>query len=90
MTRKESTSRDIGLTFDFLRQVVKNPAILYEIPNGSTLEFVEKDFSHLEKPVKTKVKKKYLRVKSELVPISESSLKKDWDRPEEDLAWENL
>lgn len=44
MTKKESVNRNIGLTFDFIRQAVNEPAMLEKIPNGSTLEFVEKDF----------------------------------------------
>jgi hypothetical protein len=68
MTKKETINRNIGLTFDFLRQVVKNPSLLDKIPNGSTLEFVEKDFSKMEKQGKLKAKgrRKYMHVKSEL------------------------
>lgn len=70
MTKKERMSRDIGLTFDFLRQVIDNPKILDKIPNGSTLEFVEKDFPQLEKATNQSklkaTKRKFLRVKSHL------------------------
>lgn len=68
MTKKEIISRNIGLSFDFIRQAIKNPSLLDKIPNGSTLEFVEKDFTKKEKngPIKKKDKRKYLRVKSEL------------------------
>lgn len=66
MTNKEIINRNIGLTFDFLHQVLNNPALLNEIPDGTTIEFVEKDFSHVEKPAKKTGKRKYMRVKSEL------------------------
>jgi hypothetical protein len=68
MTKKENINRNIGLTFDFLRQVAKDPSILDKIPDGSTLEFVEKDFSKIEKKDadKIKAKKTYLRVQSNL------------------------
>lgn len=68
MTNKEIINRNIGLTFDFLRQAAKDTSILSRIPDGTTLEFVEKDFSKIEKhkTAKTKVKRKYLLVKSEL------------------------
>jgi hypothetical protein len=68
MTRKEIINRNIGLTFDFLRQVVKDPSLLKKIPSHSILEFVEKDFSKFEKNSggKKKTKRKYLRVRSEL------------------------
>jgi hypothetical protein len=56
MTKAETIKRNIGLTFDFLRQVAKDPSILDKIPDGSTLEFIEKDFSQIEKhnPAKKK------------------------------------
>jgi hypothetical protein len=68
MTKKESINRNIGLTFDFLRQVARDPAMLDKIPNGSTLEFVEKDFTKVEKKgkPKSKLSRKYMHVKSEL------------------------
>ena len=68
MTQKEKINRNLGLTFDFLRQVAKDALILDKIPTGSTLEFVEKDFAKIEKPRKRKTRSrtKYLRVKSRL------------------------
>lgn len=45
MIRKEKINRNIGLTFDFFRQVIDDPSIINNIPDGATLEFVEKDFS---------------------------------------------
>jgi hypothetical protein len=68
MTRKEKISKDIHLTFEFLRQVVDNPKILDKIPDGSVLEFVEDDFPQKEKASKkAKAKtanRKFLRVRS--------------------------
>ncbi|MEO5571720.1 MAG: hypothetical protein ABIT08_13560 [Bacteroidia bacterium] len=71
MTHKEIINRNIGLTFDFLRQIVNDPSILDKIPDGTTLEFVEKDFSVTvkNKRSKSKAKRKFLRVKSELYLI---------------------
>ncbi len=68
MTKKEIINRNIGLTFDFLRQAVEEPSILNKIPNNSVLEFVEKDFSKKEKnnSKNKNAKKKYLLVKSQL------------------------
>ena len=48
MTNKETIERNIGLTFDFLRQLVKNPSLLNKIPNQAVLEFIEKDFAKKE------------------------------------------
>ena len=72
MTRKEKINRNIGLTFDFIRQVADNPKLLNQIPDGSVLEFVEKDFKMTEKknPTNKKhVRTKYLKVKSLLEVI---------------------
>ncbi len=71
MTKKETVNRNIGLTFDFIRQAVDDPALLDTIPNSFVLEFVEKDFVKKEKigSVTQKSKKKYLRVKSSLEVI---------------------
>ena len=43
MTKEEIIERNITLTFDFLRQVVKNPSIIRDIRDNSLIEFVEKD-----------------------------------------------
>jgi hypothetical protein len=68
MTKREKINRNIGLTFDFLRQIVDKPEIIDKISTGSILEFVEKDFSTIEKG-KGKSKRKYLKVISQLEGI---------------------
>lgn len=68
MTKKEKINRNIGLTFDFLRQAVDKPEIINKIPDGSILEFVEKDFPVAKNP-KRKSKRKYLKVTSQLEGI---------------------
>ena len=68
MTKKEKINRNIGLTFDFLRQVVDKPEIINKIPNGAILEFFEKDFL-VTKTGKRKSKRKYLKVTSQLEGI---------------------
>ena len=45
MTNKETVEHKINLTFDFIKEVVKNPQLLDEMKDGSELEFVEKDVS---------------------------------------------
>jgi hypothetical protein len=49
MTKKEMVDHNIGLTFDFLREIVRNPKLLRRIKNGSTLKFVQKDLPLPEK-----------------------------------------
>lgn len=63
MTKKEYINRNIGLTFDFIHQVVGHPEILDSIPNGAELDFIDKDL-----PVKVKVspkRRKIIRYKVE-------------------------
>jgi len=71
MTGKEKINRNIGVTFDFLKEVIKNPEVLRNIPDGSTLEFVDKDFPTIEKKNKPHGirKRKYFRVTSHLEVI---------------------
>ncbi len=68
MTKNEKTNRNIGLSFDFLREIVNNPKLLDSVKDGSNIEFVEKDF------IKTETKKtkraKYFKVKSTFESIS--------------------
>jgi len=74
MTKKETINRNIGLTFDFIRQAVNEPDLLNKIPDGFVLEFVKKDFVKKEKKGSGKKKRKYLRVKSRLEIISSDTV----------------
>jgi hypothetical protein len=64
MTNKEYTDRNIGLTFDFLREVVISPDMLEKIPDNATLEFVEKDFTKTILPNAIKPNA-YIKVRSQ-------------------------
>ena len=65
MTKKETINRNIGLSFDLLKEILKNPALLGKIPNGAVVEFVEKDFPKKEMAGLKRRKRKYIRVKNE-------------------------
>jgi hypothetical protein len=66
MTRKETINRNIGLSFDLLKEIVKNKSLLNKIPKGTVVEFVEKDFPKKEiSSVVKRKKRKYIRVKNE-------------------------
>lgn len=68
MTKKETVNRNIGLTFDFLRELIANPSLIRNLPDHCELEFIEKDF-----PMKKQnsLKNKYIvRVKSSFDVIS--------------------
>lgn len=68
MTRKEIIERNIGLTFDFVHYLIDNKDELNELPESFDVEFIDKDFPSIETKTettnpKTKVSKKYVRVK---------------------------
>ena len=62
MTNKETVNRNIGLSFDFIRQIIKNPEMLEKINNNSTIEFLQKDYPEREK-TKRIIADKFIRVK---------------------------
>ena len=65
MTKKEIINRNIGLSFDLLKEINDNPALLTKIPKGITLEFVEKDFPKIESKAGRRRNRKYVRVKND-------------------------
>ncbi|OQX81727.1 MAG: hypothetical protein B6D61_00235 [Bacteroidetes bacterium 4484_249] len=69
MTNKEFANRNIGLTFDFVNYLIDNPEILVDLPDKFKLEFIEKDFSKIEKKRKeetiSKTTKKYVKVRNQ-------------------------
>lgn len=68
MTNKEIIQRNIGLTFDFLREIVKDPSIIDDIADGATIEFVEKDYVKKEKEIRVRGRK-YVEVKQEFTVL---------------------
>ncbi len=62
MTNKETINRNVGLSFDFIRQIVKNPEMIDEIENNSTIEFLQKDYPEREK-TKRIIADKFVKVK---------------------------
>lgn len=62
MTNKETVNRNLGLSFDFVRQIVKNPEMIEEINNNSTIEFLQKDYPEREK-TKRIIADKFIKVK---------------------------
>ncbi len=43
MTKKEIAERNIGMTFDFIRQVVETPELAKSIADGAEIDFIDKD-----------------------------------------------
>lgn len=69
MTNKETVERNIGLTFDFLRQIVNDPTILDNMPDKAVIEFVDKDVALTEKTHSKNKPNKYIRVKKQFEAI---------------------
>jgi hypothetical protein len=62
MTNKETVNRNIGLTFDFVRQIVENPELVDKIKDNSTIEFLQKDYPEREE-TKQIIADKFIKVK---------------------------
>ena len=62
MTKNEKARKNIGLAFDLLREIIKNPALGDKIPNGSKVVFLDKDQSISKKVISGKTNK-YVRIK---------------------------
>jgi hypothetical protein len=62
MTNKETINRNLGLSFDFIKQIVKNPGIIDKIDNNATIEFLQKDYPEREN-TKQIIADKYIKVK---------------------------
>ena len=62
MTNKETINRNVGLTFDFIRQIVKKPEMIENIDDNSIIEFLQKDYPEREK-TKRIIADKFIRVK---------------------------
>ena len=60
MTNQEIIYRNIGLTFDFVKYLIKNPEKAENLPDNFELEFVEKDFK-IDRKIKGK---KLVKVKN--------------------------
>jgi hypothetical protein len=62
MTNKEIVNRNIGLSFDFIRQIIDNPELLDNVENNSVVDFLQKDYPERE-DANSKPANKYFKVK---------------------------
>jgi hypothetical protein len=63
MSKDETVKKNISLAVDLLREIINNPALGEQIPNGATVVFVEKDQT-LTKKETTGKNNKFVKVKS--------------------------
>lgn len=85
MTKKEIVNRNIGLTFDYIREVIKNPSFVEELPSNCEIEFVEKDF-----PIKdeTTLNNKYI-IKVKVLLSRWVTLLKRKPNTQKEISWFN-
>jgi len=74
MTNKETIERNIGLTFDFVNNLIDNKSELLKLPDKFTIEFVEKDFPKLQRKQssseeKPNVMKKFVQVQNSFAAV---------------------
>ena len=69
MTKKECAERNIGMTFDFIRQILENADILNTIPEGAELDFIDKDMPFKAKEILKKKKVARYKVTHVFVPV---------------------
>jgi len=76
MTNKETVNRNVGLSFDFIRQIVRNPEMIDKIENNSTIEFLQKDYpTMLPQKIVQPLKEHLIKVKA----IPEKDLKNGFE-----------
>ena len=59
MKKDELIDRNITLTFDFIRQIIKDPKLTDDIKDGSFLEFVQKYIPIREMKSSRRIRKYY-------------------------------
>jgi hypothetical protein len=68
MTNKETVERNIGLTFDFINQLIDKPELAVQLPEEFDVEFIEKDFPNLERKQPAsknfQIRKKLIKVRN--------------------------
>ena len=70
----KTIERNIGLTFDFVNHLIDNKSDLEKLPENFTVEFVEKDFSKLQRKQSvnqaiSNARKKVVQVKNSFVTV---------------------
>lgn len=63
MQNNEKIKRDLAIGLDFVENLLQNPDLLDEIPNRTTISFLDKSMSKNESLKEQKMNKKYVKVK---------------------------
>ena len=71
MEDKKKIEKQITLTFDHLREIIDNPILADEIPDGAAVVYLDKDEPvPKRKTTPTGEPIKYLRVKKQFEPVT--------------------
>jgi hypothetical protein len=63
MTNREQIQRDIAIAFDFVEQILDNSDMLDQIPDGTSITFLDDENVKLEKHYVSDAAKQYVKVK---------------------------
>ena len=63
MQDNEKIKRDLAIGMDFVESIIQNPELLDDIPNGTTISFLDNAMSKTETKKEQKMKRKFVKVK---------------------------
>ncbi len=63
MRNDEIIKRDLTTGLDFVESIIQNPELLDDIPNGTTISFLDKAISKTETKQEQRMQRKYVKVK---------------------------
>lgn len=62
MQNNEKIKRDLAIGLDFVETIIQNPELLDEIPNGTTISFLDRTILKTETKKEQRMKRKYVKV----------------------------
>ncbi|MBI9038617.1 MAG: hypothetical protein JEY97_10830 [Bacteroidales bacterium] len=62
MQNNEKIKKDLAIGLDFVETIIQNPELLDEIPNGTTISFLDKATQKTETKKEQRMKRKYVKV----------------------------
>ena len=63
MQNNEKIKIDLAIGLDFVETIIRNPELLDEIPNGTTISFLDRAALKTETKKEQRMKRKYVKVK---------------------------
>lgn len=63
MKNNEKIKRDLSIGLDFVENIIQNPDLLDNIPDGTTISFLDREISKSETIKEQKMNRKYVKVK---------------------------